>query len=99
MFLAALLSSVTQDTVGTENSIRAVGSREPPAKMAVQIAIEGAASVRIQGRVSRAAPWMDLGAPYTLSALIHIEPVQFLRAVASGMGPGASVSAWAAWGW
>jgi hypothetical protein len=30
---------------------------------------------------------------------MHIDAVQFLRAVASGMTTGANASVWAAWGW
>jgi hypothetical protein len=99
VFTSSLLDKVERDTVGEELSIRAVGNREPPAKMTLQIAIVGSAAVQLQARLARTAPWVDLGEIQTRSQLIHLDPVPFLRAVASGMKSGSSVSAWATWGW
>lgn len=99
MFLAALLDKVTTDTTGVETSVRAVGTREPPAKMALQIAIEGIATVRVQGRIAKTAPWIDMGTLHTQSILTHLDPVQYLRAITTGMSGKSSVSVWAAWGW
>jgi len=94
-----LLKGVTRDTVGVETPMRVLGNREVPGKITLQIAVEGQATVHIQGRLARDAPWLDLGPPHTASALLHLDPVQFLRAVSAGMGPSASVSVWVSWGW
>lgn len=94
-----LLKGVINNTVGQETCLRVIGTREPPARMSIQIDVTGTACVQIQGRVARDAPWLDLGPAHTASALKYIEPVQFLRAVASTMASGASVSVWAVWGW
>ena len=99
MALSSLLQSVDKDTVGAEVALRMIGTREPPAKMVIQIAITGTGTVQIQGRISREAPWQNIGPAHSASALMHIDAVQFLRAVASGMATGANASVWAAWGW
>ncbi len=99
MSVYSLLERVTVNTEGRETSLRVVGSREPPAKMTVQIAVAGSAQVRVQGRISRDAPWTDVGGTHTVSALTYIEPIPFLRAVASDLGANSSVSVWAAWAW
>jgi hypothetical protein len=99
MATSALLQSVDKDVVGPEVTLRIVGSREPPAKMVIQIAVTGTATVQVQGRITREAPWQDIGPAYSSSALTHIDAIQFLRAVASGMGTGTKVSAWATWAW
>lgn len=67
--------------------------------MVIQIAIDGSASVQIQGRIARDAPWQSLGPAHNTGALLHVQPVQFLRAVASGVAPESSVSVWAVWAW
>jgi hypothetical protein len=95
----ALLSSAVRDVIGAEVVLRIVGTREPPANMVVQIAIEGAASVQIQGRITRDAPWQNIGPLHATSALVHLKAVQFLRALASNVQEGAKVSAWADWAW
>lgn len=92
-----LLDNVKVDTVGMDTSIRVIGSTIPPAKMSVQIAITGTVSVQIQGRLSRKAPWADIGEKHSKSCLIYIEPISALRAVSSETGADSSVSVWAAW--
>jgi hypothetical protein len=93
-----LMSNADSDTVGAEVSLRVVGTQIPPAKMSVQIAITGKATVQIQGRVHRQAPWADIGERREQSCLIYIEPIWALRAISSDTGPDSSVSVWAAWG-
>lgn len=99
MSVSHLLKSVDRDTIGPEVTLRIIGAREPPANMVIQVAVAGAATVQIQGRIARDAPWQDLGAAHSASALFHIAAVQFLRAVASGVGASSGVSVWAVWGW
>jgi hypothetical protein len=99
MALSSLLQSVDKDTVGAEVALRMIGTREPPAKMVIQIAVVGTGTVQIQGRIARDAPWQNIGPAHVTSALMHIDAVQFLRAVASGIVTGANASVWAAWGW
>lgn len=99
MSVVHLLKSVTADAEGPEVALRVIGTREPPPRMVIQIAIVGSASVQIQGRVSRDAPWQGLGPEYRACALLHVQPVQFLRAVATEVGNEASVSVWAVWAW
>jgi hypothetical protein len=67
--------------------------------MSIQIAIAGSATVQIQGRIARDAPWQSLGPPRQECALLYIEPVQFLRAVATGVAADTTVSVWAVWAW
>lgn len=99
MSASLLLKSADRDTVGAEVAMRIIGTREPPAKMVVQIAVSGSASVQLQGRIAREAPWQNIGPAHSSSALVHIDAVQFLRAVASSVAEPASVSVWSAWGW
>lgn len=99
MSVCLLLKAVTGDTTGQETSIRVVGNREPPGRMSIQVSVTGVANVQIQGKIAREAPWLDLGKSYSNSALMYIEPVQFLRAVANGMGNDSCVSVWAVWAW
>lgn len=99
MSAALLLKSIDKDTVGPETAMRIIGTRDPPARMIIQIAIAGTACVQVQGRVARDAPWQDLGALQAASALFHIDAVQFLRAVASNVAEKTSVSVWAVWAW
>jgi hypothetical protein len=94
-----LLKAATSDEAGPEVALRVVGTREPPSRMAIQIAIVGSASVQIQGRIARDAPWQSLGPAYRDCALLHVEPVQFLRAVATGVAKETTVSVWAVWAW
>jgi hypothetical protein len=94
-----LLNSIERDAEGPETVLRVVGNREPPARMVVQIAMTGAAVVQIQGRIDRSAPWQNLVPAHSASALIHIDAVQFLRAVATNITAGARVSVWATWAW
>lgn len=98
MAVDVLMSKVTADTVGTETSLRIIGTQIPPVKMSVQIAITGTARVQIQGRLHKDAPWADIGDPRERSCLMYIDPIWSLRAVSSGTGPNSSVSVWAAWG-
>jgi hypothetical protein len=93
-----LMANAVCDTVGGEVSLRVVGTQIPPAKMSIQIAITGKARVQIQGRLHKLAPWADIGEAREKSCLIYIDPIWSLRAVSSDMGPGSSVSVWAAWG-
>ncbi len=93
-----LMANASSDTIGTDMSLRVVGTQIPPAKMSVQIAINGTAKVQIQGRLHRNAPWADIGEKRKQSCLIYIEPIWSLRAVSSDTGPDSSVSVWAAWG-
>lgn len=92
-----LLADAKADTVGTDISIRVIGSQIPPAKMTVQIAITGTAKVQIQGRLHRKAPWADIGDKHEKSGLVYIEPISDLRAVSTETGANSSVSVWAAW--
>jgi hypothetical protein len=99
MSACLLLDRAVKDTVGAETCVRVVGGRERPGRMSIQVGVTGTANVQIQGRIVRDAPWLNLGPAYTESALAYIEPVPFLRAVASNMAAGACVSAWAIWAW
>jgi hypothetical protein len=99
MSVATLLNAAPRDTVGSEVVLRVIGSREAPADMVIQIAIDGTAQVRIQGRITREAPWLDLGQAHATSALVHVKAVQFLRALACEVQEGTKVSAWADWAW
>jgi hypothetical protein len=99
MSVSHLLKGATRDEEGAEVVLRVVGTREPPPRMVIQIAIVGSASVQIQGRIARDAPWQSLGPAHRDCALLHVEPVQFLRAVATGVAKGATVSVWAVWAW
>ena len=99
MSVSHLLKRVKENAEGPEVALRVVGNREPPASMVVQIAIEGSASVQIQGRVARDAPWQSLGPAYDKGALVHVNAVQFLRAVATGVAANTTVSVWAVWAW
>ena len=94
-----LLKSVQRDAEGPETVLRVVGAREPPARMVIQIAVTGAATVQIQGRIDREAPWQNLAPAHSASALLHVDAVQFLRAVASNVADKAKVSVWAVWAW
>ena len=99
MSASHLLKSVTRDAEGPEVALRVIGTREPPPRMVIQIAIDGSASVQIQGRISRDAPWQSLGPAHRDCTLLHVEPVQFLRAVTTGVAAHSSVSVWAVWAW
>ena len=94
-----LLNSVTQDAEGPEVALRVIGTREPPPHMVIQIAIGGSASVQIQGRVARDAPWQSIGPAHRDCTLLHVQPIQFLRAVATGVAANTTVSVWAVWAW
>jgi hypothetical protein len=99
MAASVLLASADRDITGAEVSLRIIGSREPPTNMVIQIAITGTADVHIQGRIARDAPWQLLGETHSMSAIIHVKAVQFLRAVTLNVADGAKVSVWADWGW
>lgn len=99
MSVSYLLKSADRDTEGPEVALRVIGTREPPARMAIQIAIAGTATIQIQGRIARDAPWQSLGAAHCVSALMHVEPVQFLRAVATSVAANTTTSVWAVWAW
>ena len=99
MSVSHLLKGAAADTQGPEVVLRVVGNREPPPRMVIQIAIAGTASVQIQGRVARDAPWQNLGPAHRDCTLLHVEPVQFLRAVTTGVAANTSVSVWAVWAW
>jgi hypothetical protein len=94
-----LLNCVTRDAEGPEVALRVIGTREPPPHMVIQIAIGGSASVQIQGRVARDAPWQSIGPAHRDCALLHVQPIQFLRAVATGVAANTTVSVWAVWAW
>src|ERR1043165_6390355 len=93
-----LMANAIADTLGTEISLRVVGTQVPPAKMSIQIAIAGKAKVQIQGRLHKLAPWADIGEAREQSCLIYIDPIWSLRAVTTETQPQSSVSVWAAWG-
>ena len=80
-------------------ALKVIGTREPPPRMVIQIAIAGSASVQIQGRIARDAPWQSLGPKYSDCTLLHVEPVQFLRAVTSSVAKETTISVWAVWAW
>jgi len=93
-----LLERVTEDTMGRETQLRIIGSRDAPDNMTVQVAVEGRGTVQIQGKISKDAPWVDIGDQHVESAIAYIRPVEFLRAVVRGTGAGSEVSVWATWG-
>jgi hypothetical protein len=99
MSVCHLLKGVTRDAEGPEVVLRVVGTREPPAHMVIQIAIQGSVSVQIQGRIARDAPWQSIGPAHTGDAILHVNAVQFLRAIASGVAANSTVSVWAVWAW
>lgn len=99
MSVSNLLKGASADTEGPEVALRVVGTREPPSRMVIQIAIVGSAAVQIQGRIARDAPWTNMGPLHRAGALFHVEPVQFLRAVASSVAASTTVSVWAVWAW
>lgn len=99
MSVATLLNEARRDTVGLEVVLRIIGSREAPADMVIQISIDGTAQVQIQGRITREAPWLNIGPTHSTSALVHVKAVQFLRALACEVQEGTKVSAWADWAW
>lgn len=99
MSVSHLLKSVTRDAEGPEVALKVVGTREPPPRMVIQIAISGRANVQIQGRVARDAPWQSLGPAHQDCALVHVQPVQYLRAVTTGVAADTTVSVWAVWAW
>ena len=99
MSVSHLLKAVGKDTQGAEVALKVIGSREPPPRMVVQIAIVGTANVQIQGRIARDAPWQNLGPAHSVCSLLHVEPVQFLRAVTTGVTTGSTVNVWAVWAW
>ena len=99
MSASYLLKSAASDAEGPEVALRVIGSREPPPRMVIQIAIVGSAAVQIQGRVARDAPWQSLGPAHHACTLLHVEPVQFLRAVATSVAANTTVSVWAVWAW
>lgn len=99
MSASYLLKSAERDAEGPEVALRIIGTREPPARMVIQIAVLGNAAVQIQGRVAREAPWQNLGPEHCVSALLHVDAVQFLRAVAKSVAANTTVSVWAAWAW
>jgi hypothetical protein len=92
-----LMLNAIADTVGSDVSLRIVGTQIPPAKMSVQVAITGKARVQIQGRLHKEAPWADIGEGHDKSGLFYIDPIWSLRAVSTNTGPDSSVSVWAAW--
>lgn len=94
-----LLKCADRDSAGAETVLRIIGTREPPARMVIQVAITGSAEVQIQGRIARDAPWQDIGPAHASSALVHIDAVQFLRAVASKLVEKSAVCVWAVWAW
>ena len=99
MSVTSLLKAVKANTEGPEVSLRVIGSRETPARMSLQIQVTGTASVQIQGKIAREAPWVNVGAAHSTFALAFIDPVQFLRAVSTGMMGDSVVSVWAVWAW
>jgi hypothetical protein len=99
MSVSYLLKSANRDTEGPEVTLRVVGTREPPARMVIQIGILGSATIQIQGRIARDAPWQNLGAAHCASALLHVDAVQFLRAVATSVAANTTASVWAVWAW
>lgn len=94
-----LLKSVDRNAEGPETVLRVVGNREPPARMVVQIAVTGTALVQIQGRIDRAAPWHNLVPAHCASTVLHLNAIQYLRAVATNVAEDAEVSVWAVWAW
>ena len=94
-----LLKCADRDTDGAETVLRVIGTREPPARMVIQVAITGTGEVQIQGRVARDAPWQNIGPAHSASTIMHIDAVQFLRATASKLVAQAAVSVWAVWAW
>lgn len=97
MLADTLMLNATTDTVGKGVSLRIIGTQVPPAKMSIQVAIAGKASVQIQGRLHREAPWADIGERRSQSCLMYIDPIWSLRAVSLDTGADSSVSVWAAW--
>lgn len=98
MAAEVLIENAKTDTTGREVSIRMIGTQIPPVSMSLQIAITGTATVTIEGRLHRNAPWTQIGEAQEKSCLLYISPVPMLRAVSTGTATGSSVSVWAAWG-
>jgi hypothetical protein len=67
--------------------------------MVIQIAVVGSANVQLQGRIARDAPWQNIGPLHQDSALLHIDAIQYLRAVTTNVASKGSVSVWSVWGW
>ena len=99
MSVFSLLKEVTQDTIGPEVAMRIVGTRAAPAKMVIQIAVVGSANVQLQGRIARDAPWQDIGPARQNSVLLHVDAIQYLRAVTTNVATKGSVSVWSVWSW
>lgn len=99
MSVQLLLKCASRDVDGAETVLRVVGTREPPARMVVQVAIAGGGEVQIQGRIARDAPWQNIGPVHSVSAIMHIDAVQFLRATATKLVAKSLVSVWAVWAW
>ena len=99
MSAQVLLKSAARDTDGAETVLRVIGSREPPARMVIQVAITGSGEVQIQGRITRDAPWQNIGPAHSVSTIMHIDAIQFLRATASKLVAQSSASVWADWAW
>ena len=93
-----LLERVTADAIGRETQLRRIGTRDAPEEVTVQIAVEGTGSVQIQGRISKEAPWVDIGARHAESAITYVRPVEFLRAIVQDIGADSKISVWATWG-
>ena len=99
MSVQLLLKCAGRDSEGAETVLRVVGTREPPARMVVQVAITGTGEVQIQGRIARDAPWQNIGPVHSASTVMHIDAIQFLRATASKLVAQSAVSVWAVWAW
>lgn len=99
MSVQLILKCAGRDTDGAETVLRVVGNREPPARMVIQIAIAGEGEVQLQGRIARDAPWQNIGSAHSVSTIMHIDAVQFLRATATKLLAQSSVAVWAVWAW
>jgi hypothetical protein len=93
-----LVERATADAVGRETQLRRIGTRDAPEEVTVQISVEGTGSVQIQGRISKEAPWVDIGDRHVESAIAYVRPIEFLRAVVQGIGTDSKISVWATWG-
>ncbi|HSN72544.1 MAG TPA: hypothetical protein VLT59_13600 [Steroidobacteraceae bacterium] len=93
-----LVECATSDTTGRDTQLRIIGARHAPETMTIQIAVEGTGNVQIQGRIAKDAPWVDIGDQHRESSITYIRPVEFLRAVVTGVGAGSTISVWATWG-
>lgn len=76
-----LLDAVTAVVDGAETRLQADPSAFARDEATVQVAITGGtATVLIEGRISPAFPWVQLGAAISASALVPVSRLPYMRA-------------------